>query len=167
MTKNKLNYSTNGLLYSYDIINNKLSEQGLTELLSKFDSIKINIGNSDKVESSLLSFNDSGNLKSDLESISNILLELSSVSEIEEVPLKDMGKGLPENFSLNLNLRRQRQGPIKMSSLLRRPRDLLGAGTSKNKKAINARKTRNNKIKNKKGSIKKRDNKIKRNTRRR
>jgi hypothetical protein len=167
MTKNKLNYSTNGLLYSYDIINNKLSEQGLTELLSKFDSIKINIGNSDKVESSLLSFNDSGNLKSDLESISNILLELSSVSEIEEVPLKDMGKGLPENFSLNLNLRRQRQGPIKMSSLLRRPRDLLGAGTCKNKKAINARKTRNNKIKNKKGSIKKRDNKIKRNTRRR
>jgi hypothetical protein len=54
-----------------------------------------------------------------------------------------------------------------MSTLLRRPRDLLGAGTCKNKKAINARKTRNNKIKNKKGSIKKRDNKIKRNTRRR
>ena len=167
MTKNKLNYSTNGLLYSYDIINNKLSEQGLTELVSKFDSIKINIGNSNKVESSLLSFNDSGNLKSDLESISNILLELSSVSEIEEVPLKDMGKGLPEKFSLNLNLRGQRQRPIKMSSWIRSPRDLLGAGTSKNKKAINARKTRNNKIKNKKGSIKKRDNKIKRNTRRR
>ena len=52
----------------------------------------INIGNGDKVEASLFNFNDSGNLKNDLESISKILLELSSISEIEEVPSKKKKK---------------------------------------------------------------------------
>ena len=50
-----------------------------------------------------------------------------------------------------------------------RYRDNIGvqaAGTLKNKKIKHNKKTRNNKIKNKKGSIKKRENKIKRNTRR-
>jgi hypothetical protein len=160
ITNSQLNYSKNGLIYSYETIKDKIGK----ELADKFESIKINIGNSDKIEASLFNFNDSGNLKNDLESISNILLELSSVSEIEEVPLKDMGKGLSKN--LNFNLRAATQRPFKMLTSVRRYSDLSGAGTSKNKKVINARKTRNNKIKNKKVSIKKRENKVKRNTRR-
>ena len=165
MTKNKLNYSTNGLLYSYDIINNKLSEQGLTELVSKFDSIKINIGNSDKIEESLFNFTDSGNLKSDLESISNILLELSSVSEIEEVPLKDIGKGLPKNFNLMIKPRKSFSSMVNMPKY-RMDTAIQAAGTLKNKRLKNIKKTRNNKIKTKKGSIKDIKNKIKRYTRR-
>ena len=163
ITNNQLNYSKNGLIYNYETIKDKIGQ----ESADKFESIKINIGNSDKVEASLFNFNDSGNLKSDLESISKILLELSSVSEVEEVPLEDMGKGLSKNFSLNLNLRAPTQRSFKRAAWIGRSNDLSGAGTSKNKKVINARKTRNNKIKNKKSSIKKRENKIKRNTKRR
>ena len=165
ITNSQLIYSKNGLIYNYETIKDKIGQ----ESADKFESIKINIGNSDKVEASLFNFNDSGNLKSDLESISKILLELSSISEIEEVPLKDMGKGLLNNLNLNLNLnvRRPTQRSFKTSASIGRSRELSGAGTSKNKKVINARKTRNNKIKNKKSSIKKRKNKIKRNTKRR
>ena len=96
-----------------------------------------------------------------------MLLELSSVSEIEEVPLKEMGKGLPKKFSLNLNVRAPTQRSFKRAAWIGRSNDLSGAGTSKNKKVINARKTRNNKIKNKKSSIKNRETKKKRNTKRR
>ena len=163
MTKNKLNYSTNGLLYNYDTINSKLSEEGLTELASKFVNIKINIGNSNKVEASLLNFNDSGNLKSDLESISNILLELSSVSEIEEVPLKDMGKGLPKNFNFIIKPKKSFSSMVNMPKY-RMDTAVQAAGTVKNKRLRNKRKTRNNKIKNKRSSIKKREIKNKRNT---
>ena len=163
ITNNQLIYSKNGLIYNYETIKDKIGQ----ESADKFESIKINIGNSDKVEASLFNFNDSGNLKSDLESISSILLELSSVSEIEEVPLKEMGKGLLNNLNLNLNVRRPTQRSFKTQASIGRSRELSGAGTSKNKKVINARKTRNNKIKNKKSSIKKRENKIKRNTKRR
>lgn len=162
ITNGQLNYSKNGLICDYETIKDKIGK----ELADKFESIKINIGNSYKVEARLFNFNDSGNLKNDLESIINILLELSSVSEIEEVPLKDMGKGLPKNFSLNLNVRGPTQRSFKTSAWLGRSRELAGAGTSKNKKVINDTKTRNNKTKNKKGSIKKRENKIKRYTRR-
>jgi hypothetical protein len=162
ITNSQLVYSKNGLIYNYETIKDKIGQ----ESADKFESIKINIGNSNKIEASLFNFNDSGNLKNDLDSISNILLELSSVSEIEEVPLKDMGKGLPKNFSLNLNLRAPTQRSFKRAAWIGRTNDLSGAGTSKNKKVINARKTRNNKIKNKKSSIKKRENKIKRHTRR-
>jgi len=162
ITNNQLKYSENGLIYSYETIKDKIGQ----ESADKFESIKINIGNSDKIEASLFNFNDSGNLKNDLDSISSILLELSSVSEIEEVSLKDMGKGLPKNLSLNLNVRKPTQRPLITSAWLGRSRELSGAGTCKNKKVINARKTRNNKIKNKKSSIKKRENKIKRTTRR-
>ena len=161
ITNSQLNYSKNGLIYSYETIKDKIGK----ELADKFESIKINIGNSDKIEASLFNFNDSGNLKNDLESISNILLELSSVSEIEEVPLKDMGKGLSKNLSLNVRGPSQRS--FKTPAWLGRSRELSGAGTYKNKKFTNDTKTRNNKTKNKKGSIKKRENKIKRYTRRR
>jgi hypothetical protein len=163
ITNSQLIYSKNGLIYNYETIKNKIGQ----ESADKFESIKINIGNSDKIEASLFNFNDSGNLKNDLESISNMLLELSSVSEIEEVPLKEMGKGLPKNFSLNLNVRAPTQRSFKRAAWIGRSNDLSGAGTSKNKKVINARKTRNNKIKNKKSSIKNRENKKKRNTKRR
>ena len=163
ITNNQLIYSKNGLIYNYETIKDKIGQ----ESADKFESIKINIGNSDKIEASLFNFNDSGNLKNDLESISNMLLELSSVSEIEEVPLKEMGKGLLNNLNLNLNVRRPTQRSFKTQASIGRSRELSGAGTSKNKKVINARKTRNNKIKNKKSSIKKRENKIKRNTKRR
>ena len=162
ITNNQLIYSKNGLIYNYETIKDKIGK----ESADKFESIKINIGNSDKVEARLFNFSDSGNLKSDLESISNILLELSSVSEIEEVPLEDMGKGLSKNFSLNLNVRAPTQRSFNRASWIRRSNDLSGAGTSKNKKIRNDTKTRNNKVKNKKGSIKKRENKIKRNTKR-
>jgi hypothetical protein len=161
ITNNQLNYSQNGLIYNYETIKDKIGK----ESADKFDSIKINIGNSNKVEASLFNFKDSGNLKSDLESINNILLALSSVSELEEIPLKDMGKGLSKNYSLNLNVTAPKQRLFK-SAWRGRSSDLSGAGTAKNKKIINARKTRNNKIKNKKGSIKKIENKIKRYTRR-
>ena len=162
ITNNQLKYSKNGAIYDYEIIENKLGK----ELTDKFDSITINIGNSDKVEIKLFSFTGSGNLKNDLESITNILLELSSVPEIEEVPL-DMGKGLPKNFNLMmLNQRPPRYNiPRNMMTAPRYPA-ILAAGTAKNKKTRTANKTRNNKIKNKKVSIKKRENKIKRNTRR-
>ena len=163
ITNNQLIYSKNGLIYNYETIKDKIGQ----ESADKFESIKINIGNSDKVEASLFNFNDSGNLKSDLESISKILLELSSISEIEEVPLKDMGKGLLNNLNLNLNLRRPTQRSFKRAAWPGSYRELLGAGTSKNKKIRNDIKTRNNKTKNKKGTIKKRENKIKRNTKRR
>ena len=162
ITNGQLNYSKNGLIYNYETIKDKIGQ----ESADKFDSIKINIGNSEKVEASLFNFNDSGNLKNDLESISKILLELSSISEIEEVPLKDIGEGLPKNFSLNLNVRGPTQRSFKRAAWPGSYRELLGAGTSKNKKVINARKTKNNKTKNKKGSIKKRENKLKRYTRR-
>ena len=165
MTKNKLNYSTNGLLYNYDTINSKLSEEGLSELASKFDSIKINIGNSDKVESSLLNFNESGNLKNDLESINNILLDLSSVREIEEVSLKDIGKGLPNMYKLMIKPRKSVSSMVNMPKY-RMDTAIQAAGTVKNRRMKNNTKTRNTKIKNKRGSIKKRVIKNKRNTRR-
>jgi hypothetical protein len=160
ITNGQLNYSKNGLICDYETIKDKIGK----ELADKFESIKISIGNSDKVEASLFNFTDSGNLKNDLESIINILSELSSVIETEEVPLKDMGKGLPKNFSLNIRGPTQRS--FKTLAWPGRSSDLSGAGTSKNKKIRNDTKTRNNKIKNKKGSIKKRENKIKRYTRR-
>ena len=166
MTKNKLNYSTNGLLYNYDIINNKLSEEGLTELVSKFDSIKINIGNSDKVESRLLNFNESGNLKDDLESINNILLELSSVSEIVEIPLKELGKPLSRTYDLMLKTRKPTSTTFNIPKY-RMDAAIQAAGTAKNRRPKNNKKTRNNKIKNKRSSIKKRENKNKKNTIRR
>ena len=78
-----------------------------------------------------------------------------------------MGKGLPKNFSLNLNVRAPTQRSFKRAAWPGSYRELLGAGTSKNKKIRNVIKTRNNKTKNKKGTIKKRENKIKRNTKRR
>jgi hypothetical protein len=78
-----------------------------------------------------------------------------------------MGKGLLNNLNLNLNVRGPTQRSFKRAAWIGRSTDLSGAGTSKNKKVINARKTRNNKIKNKKSSIKKRENRIKRNTKRR
>jgi hypothetical protein len=160
ITNNQLNYS-NGLIYGYETIKEKIGK----EVEEKFDSIKINIGNSDKIEASLFNFNESGNLKNDLETISNILLELSSVSEMEEVPLKDVGNGLPKNFNLMMKPRRS------FISMLNMPKNrtdtsIQGAGTFKNKRLRNFNKTKNNKIKNKKSSIKKRENKIKRNTRR-
>jgi hypothetical protein len=162
ITNSQLVYSKNGLIYNYETIKDKIGQ----ESADKFESIKINIGNSDKIEASLFNFNDSGNLKNDLESINNILLELSTVSEIEEVPLKDIGEGLPKNFSLNLNLRGPNKRSFKRAAWPGSYRELLGAGTSKNKKIRNDIKTRNNKTKNKKGTIKKRENKFKRYTRR-
>ena len=163
ITNNQLNYSTNGLIYDYEIIKNKLGK----ELTDKFDSITINIDNVDRVEIKLFSFNESGNLKNDLESITNILLELLSVPEIEEIPSEDVGKGL---FPKNPYLIKQSR-PVNTSRYrVKIPRygdnQSLVAGTAKNKKDRNAKKTRNNKIKNKRVSIKKRENKIKRNTRR-
>ena len=163
ITNNQLNYSTNGLIYDYEIIKNKLGK----ELTDKFDSITINIDNVDRVEIKLFSFNESGNLKNDLESITNILLELSSVPEIVEIPSEDVGKGL---FPKTPYLIKQSR-PFDMSKYrVKIPRygdnQSLVAGTAKNKKDRNAKKTRNNKIKNKRVSIKKRENKIKRNTRR-
>jgi len=166
ITNNQLKYSKNGLIYDYETIENKLGEK----LADKFDTIKINIGNSDEVEMSLFNFNGSGNLKNDLESITNIILNLSSVPQIEEVPLKDTGKGIPNKLNLMmLNQRPLRYStPLNMMTTPRYGRDtsILAAGTAKNKKGRTARKTRNNKTKNKKVSIKKRENKIKRNTRR-
>ena len=163
ITNNQLNYSTNGLIYDYEIIKNKLGK----ELTDKFDSITINIDNVDRVEIKLFSFNETGNLKNDLESITNILLELSSVPEIVEIPSEDVGKGL---FPKTPYLIKQSR-PVNMSRYrVKIPRygdnQSLVAGTAKNKKDRNAKKTRNNKIKNKRVSIKKRENKIKRNTRR-
>ena len=102
-----------------------------------------------------------------MESITNILLELSSVPEIVEIPSEDVGKGL---FPKTPYLIKQSR-PVNMSRYrVKIPRygdnQSLVAGTAKNKKDRNAKKTRNNKIKNKRVSIKKRENKIKRNTRR-
>ena len=159
ITNNQLNYSKNGLIYDYENIKDKIGK----ELTDKFDSIKINIGNSNTVEENLFNYNESGNLKNDLETINNILLELSSVSEIEEVPLKDIAKVLPKKFNL-INPRKS------ISLMVNRPKyrtdtAIQAAGTIKNKRLRNLNKTINNKIK-KKISIKKRKNKIKRYTRR-
>ena len=160
ITNGQLNYSKNGLIYNYETIKDKIGK----ESADKFESIKINIGNSDKIEESLFNFNDSRNLKNDLESISNILLELSSVSEIEEMSLKDIGKGLPKN--LNFMMTKPRPFKMMVAPRYRNSSALSGAGTVKNKRSRNIKKTRNNKIKNKHSSIKKRENKIKRNTKR-
>jgi len=161
ITNNQLKYSKNGLIYNYENIKDKFGK----ELADKFESIKINIGNSDKVEESLFNFIDSGNLKNDLESISNILLQLSSVSVIEEVSLKDLGKGLPNKFNLMMKPRKSHNSMIYMPKY-RMDTAIQAAGTVKNKRLRNIKKTKNNKIKSKKISIKKRENKIKRNTRR-
>jgi hypothetical protein len=174
ITNNQLNYSQNGLIYNYETIKDKIGK----ESADKFNSIKINIGNSDKIEASLFNFNGSGDLKNDLESITNILLELSSVSEIEEdigvkdIGVKDIGEGLPKNFLIKqsrpFDMSRYRVNTPRYGddSMPRYGNSKLVAGTVKNKKDRYAKKTRNNKIKNKKISIKKRENKIKRNTRR-
>jgi hypothetical protein len=174
ITNNQLNYSQNGLIYNYETIKDKIGK----ESADKFNSIKINIGNSDKIEASLFNFNGSGDLKNDLESITNILLELSSVSDIEEdigvkdIGVKDIGEGLPKNFLIKqsrpFDMSRYRVNTPRYGddSMPRYGNSKLVAGTVKNKKDRYAKKTRNNKIKNKKISIKKRENKIKRNTRR-
>jgi len=160
ITNSQLNYSKNGLIYNYEIIKDKIGK----EVADKFDNIRINIGNSNKIEAILFNYNDSGNLKNDLESISNILLELSSVSEIEEVPLKELGKGLPNMFNL-MKKSRNSISPMLNMTKYRMDTAIQAAGTFKNKRLRNINKTINNKIKNKKTSIKKRKNKIKRNTR--
>jgi len=160
ITNSQLNYSKNGLIYNYEIIKDKIGK----EVADKFDNIRINIGNSNKIEAILFNYNDSGNLKNDLESISNILLELSSVSEIEEVPLKELGKGLPNIFNL-MKKSRNSISPMLNMTKYRMDTAIQAAGTFKNKRLRNINKTINNKIKNKKTSIKKRKNKIKRNTR--
>ncbi len=161
LTKNQLKYSSTGLLYNYDIINNKLTEDGLTELSSKFKDITINIGNSNSILVKL------DNLY-DLDNINVILQELSSVPEVEEIPLKeipikDKGEGI--KFKPYM-LTRVNKSILPMRDRYRDNVGLQAAGTFKNKKIKNNKKTRNNKTKNKKGSIKKRENKIKKNTRR-
>ena len=157
-----------GLIYDYETIKDKIGK----ELADKFDSIKINIGDSNKVEAKLFNFNESGNLKNDLESINNILLELSSIPKMYTIELKDTGKGLQKHFDLKMNPR-----PSDMSKYYKMPnyrvrpiyRDtsILSAGTIKNKKAKKNKKTINKRIQNTKKTIKKRENKIKRNTKRR
>ena len=161
ITNNQLNYSKNGLIYDYENIEDNFGK----ELSDKFDSIKINIGNSDKIEESLFNFTESGNLKNDLDSISNILLELSSVSEIQEVSLKDLGKGVPKMFNYKITPRNKLFSMVNMPKY-RMDTAIQAAGTLKNKRLKNIKKTRNNKIKTKKGSIKEKKNKIKRYTRR-
>jgi 6-pyruvoyl-tetrahydropterin synthase len=161
ITNNQLKYSKNGLTYDYEIIKNKIGK----ELADKFDNIKINIGNSNKVEDKVFNFTESGNLKNDLESINNILLELSSVNEVVEIPVKDLGKGIPIKYDLMIKNRRPITPMFNMPKY-RMDTAIQAAGTVKNRRTKNNTKTRNNKIKNKKCSIKKRENRIKRNTRR-
>ena len=162
ITNNQLTFSDNGALYNYDIIKNKLNEEGLTELSKKFDEMKINIGSSDNVSLKLFDMDGTDDIKSDLDNISNILLELSNVPEVIEVSLKDIGKGIS---SKPFMLQRPKKYVVPIQS--RKSDVAQAAGTFKNKKIRNKRKTRNNKKskKNRKSSIKKRENKMKRYTR--
>ena len=79
--------------------------------------------------------------------------------------LKDLGKGLPKMFNYKITPRNKLFSMVNMPKY-RMDTAIQAAGTLKNKRLKNIKKTRNNKIKTKKGSIKEKKNKIKRYTRR-
>ena len=161
ITDNQLTFSDNGALYNNDIIKNMLNKEGLTELSKKFDEIKINIGSSDNVSLKLFDIDGTADIKTDLDNITNILLELSDVPEIRE----DTGKGIKNTYK---NKFITTLTPTRRTQFITPVPRRQAAGTFKNKKIRNSIKTKNNKKSrnNKKGSIKKRENKVKRNTRR-
>jgi hypothetical protein len=160
LSGNKLKISDNSIIYNYTTITDKLSDEGLSELLGKFNSIKINIGLNDPVLDKLAEINPTKSLKESFDDISNILDGLSGTTEIV---LKNMGKGV----SFNLGNRMLRQPITRMyDSINYNERASQAAGTFKNKRFKRNGKTRNGKKINKKSTKKRIHNKQKKNTRR-
>ena len=157
---NRLKFSDNSIIYNYTTITDKLNEEGLTELLGKFNSIKINIGLNEPVLDKLAEINPTKSLKESFDDISNILDGLSGTTEIV---LKNMGKGV----SFNLGNRMIRQPITRMYNPINyNERASQAAGTFKNKRFKRNGKTRNGKKINKKSTKKRTHNKEKKNTRR-
>jgi hypothetical protein len=160
LSGNRLKFSDKSIIYNYTTITDKLSEEGLTELLSKFNSIKINIGLNEPVLDKLAEINPTKSLKESFDDISNILDGLSGTTEIV---LKNMGKGV----SLNLGNRMLRQPITRMYDTINyRDLSAQAAGTFKNKRFKRNGNTRNGKKINKKSTKKRTHNKQKKNTRR-
>jgi hypothetical protein len=157
---NRLKFSDNSIIYNYTTITDKLSEEGLTEMLSKFNSIKINIGLNEPVLVKLAEVNPAKSLKESFDDISIILDGLSGTTEIV---LKNMGKGV--NFNLANRMIRQ-PIPRMYDTINYNERATQAAGSVKNKKIRTNFKTRNGKKINKKSTKKRIHNKQKKNTRR-
>ena len=158
---NRLNFYKNGILYNYTTITDKLSEEGLTELLGKFNNIEINIGLNDPILEKLAEVNPTKSLKESFNDIINIVDGLLGKTEII---LKNMGKGV--NFKLGNRMIRSPPITRMYDTINYNERASQAAGTYKNKKERRSGKTRNGKKINKKGTKKRIANKQKRNTRR-
>ena len=160
LSKNSLKYSKNGILYNYTTISDKLNEEGLTELLSKFNSMDVNIGLNEPLLEKLAEVNPTKSLKESFDDIINIVDGLFGKTDFV---IKNMGKGL----NLNLGNRMMRQPITRMYDPINyRESASQSAGTFKNKRSKQTGKTRNSKKNNKKGTKKRIHNKQKKNTRR-
>jgi hypothetical protein len=129
-------------------------------MLSKFNSIKINIGLNEPVLVKLAEVNPAKSLKESFDDISIILDGLSGTTEIV---LKNIGKGV--NFNLANRMIRQ-PIPRMYDTINYNERASQAAGSVKNKKFRSNFKTRNGKKINKKSTKKRIHNKQKKNTRR-
>jgi hypothetical protein len=158
---NRLKFSDNGVLYNYTTITDKLSEEGLSELVDKFNNIEINIGLNDPILEKLTEVNRTKGLKESFNDIINIVDGLLGKTEIT---LKNMGKGL--NLKLGNTMMIRQPMPRMYNPINFRESAAQAAGTFKNKKERRNGKTRNGKKINKKGTKKRITNKQKKNTRR-
>jgi hypothetical protein len=160
LSKNSLKYSKNGILYNYTTISDKLNEEGLTELLGKFNSMEVNIGLNEPLLEKLAEINPNKSLKDSFNDIINIV---DGLFDKTDFVLKNMGKGI----NLNLDNRMMRQPITRMYDPINyNERASQAAGTFKNKRSKQTGKTRNGKKINKKGTKKRIHKKQKKNTRR-
>ena len=136
ITNNQLNYSTTGLIYDYSVLLNSLNEEGLTNLVSQFNAININMNmnNAESISSGLFNMKETGDLDQDLKNIISIITGNPSQS-------------------------------IKQQVLTSPSTEPSGGKTYKNKGNKRQNKTKKyNKKTNKKVTIKRKQNKVKKNT---
>jgi hypothetical protein len=156
LSKNRLKYSNNGILYNYTTITDKLGEEELNELLGKFNNMEVNIGLNDPILEKLAEVNQFKSLKESFDDIINIVDGLFGKTEIilkKSVNFKPM-------YPIYNNTR-----PRMYDNINYRDLSSQAAGTFKNKKGRIQRKTRNKKI-NKNGTKKRLIKKQSKNTRR-
>jgi hypothetical protein len=158
---NRLKYSSdNGILYNYSTITDKLGEEGLTDLIDKFNSIKINIGLNEPILQKLAEINQFNSLKESFGDINNIIDGLFGKTDFI---LKNMEKGV----NLNVRNNRMMSQPITRMYEPINYREIASqaAGTLKNKRRNIYKKTKNAKKNNKMTTKKRIHNRQKKNTR--
>ena len=154
LTGNRLNYSTDGLLYNYSSLLNELSSDGFNSLVDKFNGININLNqNIQDIILKLVNLSETEDLNAYIKNVIDIVTSIGNMSS----PMnRDESRAILHYVNPN-SLQNQSQSFVTVKSQT--------AGTLKNRNIKKHKNTKKNKKRNKKRTISKITNKRKQHTR--